>query len=315
MPKIISVIYPLFFVIQSTVEQEATKAILDKISRTNVAEISMHDSVICIHSSLSVLSDGEVKDILNNLPSEKFVSFNCAKNIEDHEFGVQRMISFELSRQSAFLSDKKLNLLKKSVYIIENSKENLRTLSNLKPQMDSQIYLASRDQSLKQLMVEEFYCIKDDCIQRFVMGWSGDDDVPSPEPRFIWERRSDLKGLKVKANYLEAPPFVNTKDNQLTGYYVEVLRIVAHDLNVMLEFSEAKDLTYGVEDDFGNFNGAVGEVIKTYLASKPRSIDFGQKSKLYSCCCINQYLSAIPSKRASKSLRMEQEAKFMYAYM
>ena len=96
--------------------------------------------------------------------------------------------------------------------------------------------------------------------------------------QYIWERRKDLSGCKIKVGYINAYPYMYEKsissendpmynskmclftDNKtMCGNYIPLLKILAQQLNFTIRWVHAKDDGFGVKDPLTKkWNGLLG---------------------------------------------------------
>ena len=106
--------------------------------------------------------------------------------------------------------------------------------------------IVSHDAKNKQ--VEEYYAVKGKLLTNVLGTWDPIQiqgfKVKASDA--MWERRSDLQGMVIKASVLPWN-FMSSRDEdgKWRGFLVEVLEVLGQGLNFTLQFSQPKDGKYG----------------------------------------------------------------------
>lgn len=168
---------------------------------------------------------------------------------------------------------------KNSVLILMNEPEELNNIEqligNTPLRLDSNIFVAVPNGG--GFTVYEIYTIDDTLIIGLYSQWKNFllSQLPLDSK---WERRSNLRGLKIKIAALPSRPYLDLychnaslSNCTISGMYADVFFVLRDILNFTYEFVQPPDRTWGTSDSKGNYNGMLGQLQRQEIDLAPSS--------------------------------------------
>ena len=83
------------------------------------------------------------------------------------------------------------------------------------------------------------------------------------EIKYLWNVKRTMSGDKFIATYVNSPALSTAAtDGSLTGYIVDIVKLIGQELNFTIEFVEQKDGLWGSQISEGNWSGMVGDLLQ-----------------------------------------------------
>ncbi|TRY61305.1 hypothetical protein TCAL_14963 [Tigriopus californicus] len=148
-------------------------------------------------------------------------------------------------------------------WLLADSDHNRRLVVKSGPTFDSKVYLlASQNTSIS---ISEMYLVGSHTVptQRVVEVWI--NGTNSKDYEYIWRRRYDLKGMKLKIGALNYPSMI-TVDHEdptkATGFSAELLMILSKGMNFTFEYIQPERNVFGTNTEAEEWTGLAGLLVR-----------------------------------------------------
>jgi ABC-type amino acid transport substrate-binding protein len=163
------------------------------------------------------------------------------------------------------------------------------------------------------IVVSEYYAIKKGTtIKREIGIWNVNSGILIDRPH-IWERRSNLMGLRLRAAAMAMPIFTNIKYDERgsiaehTGVFPDMLKVIEGMMNFSSQISVPKDGKWGtIEADGRTWNGLVGMLVNDETDIVPASLMFTLEREVvvdFSVSLYHHEKTLIVAKQKGRSIR------------